>query len=280
MAQEYLWNRFYSGYIYPVKNENLKKVALITGAGRGIGSEIARLLTSSDYSIIIASRTESDLVKLAEDLEMDANHVLIVSEDLSKLDGIERTLEKSLNYFGRIDCLVNNVGGPIGRGNFFEIDENSWFETYELNVMSLVRMAKLIHPVLTKSTCGRIVSVGSATSRQPGYFDPHYSSAKAALANTTKHLANIFAKDGITVNLVTPGPISTEGFFNSFVNTTTSDHESALGEHIARLERDIPLGRLGLPSDVAELVKFLLSEQASWITGSDFVIDGGKTKSI
>ena len=280
MAQEYLWNRFYSGYIYPVKNENPKKVALITGAGRGIGSEIARSLTSRDYAIIIASRTESDLVKLTEELAVDSNSVLIVSEDLSKLDGIERTLEKSLNFFGRIDCLVNNVGGPIGRGNFFEIDDNSWLETFELNVMSLVRMAKLIHPVLSKSTCGRIVSVGSATSRQPGYFDPHYSSAKSALANTTKHLANIFAKDGITVNLVSPGPISTEGFFKSFVNTTSSAHDLALREHIVRLERDIPLGRLGLPSDVAELVNFLLSDQASWITGSEFVIDGGKTKSI
>lgn len=263
-----------------MKNENPKKVALITGAGRGIGSEIARLLTSSDYAIIIASRTESDLLRLTKEIAIDSNHVLIVNEDLSKVDGIERTLEKSLNYFGRIDCLVNNVGGPIGRGNFFEIDDSSWFETFELNVMSLVRMAKLIHPVLTKSTRGRIVSIGSATSRQPGHFDPHYSSAKSALANTTKHLANIFAKDGITVNLVSPGPISTEGFFNSFVNTTSSDHDLALWEHVARLERDIPLGRLGLPSDVAELVKFLLSDQASWITGSDFVIDGGKTKSI
>jgi short-subunit dehydrogenase len=170
-----------------VKNKNPKKVALITGAGRGIGSEIARSLNSSDCAIIIASRTESDLVKLSEELAVDSNCVLIVNEDLSKLDGIERTLEKSLRFFGRIDCLVNNVGGPLGRGNFFELDDNSWFETFELNVMSLVRMARLIHPVLSKSTCGRIVSVGSATSRQPGYFDPHYSSAKSALANTTKH---------------------------------------------------------------------------------------------
>ena len=263
-----------------MKNKNPKKVALITGAGRGVGSEIARSLSSSDCAVIIASRTESDLVKLAEELAVDSNSVLIVNEDLSKLDGIERTIEKSLRFFGRIDCLVNNVGGPLGRGNFFELDDNAWFDTFELNVLSLVRMARLIHPVLSKSTCGRIVSVGSATSRQPGYFDPHYSSAKSALANTTKHLANIFAKNGITVNLVSPGPILTEGFLNSFVNMTDLDHDLALQEHIARLERDIPLGRLGLPSDVVGLVKFLLSDQASWITGSEFVIDGGKTKSI
>jgi len=280
MAQEYVWNRFHSGYIYLVKNINAKKVALVTGAGRGIGSEIARSLSSSDYAVIIASRTESDLVNLAQELAVDSNSVFIVNEDLSKLDGIERTLEKSLGYFGRIDCLVNNVGGPIGRGNFFEIDDNSWYETFEINVMSLVRMARLIHPILSKSNSGRIVSVGSTTSRQPGNFDPHYSSAKSALANTTKYLANIFAKDGITVNLISPGPILTDGFLNSFVNTTNLDHDSAMQEHILRLKKDIPLGRLGLPSDVAGLVNFLLSDQASWITGSEFVIDGGKGRSI
>ncbi|TSA58343.1 MAG: SDR family oxidoreductase [Methylophilaceae bacterium] len=259
------------------------KVVLVTGASRGIGAEIARKLSSQGALLALCSRHMDGLDLLASQNGFNEDNSILIAEDLSEETGVTSCTRLVLERFGRIDALVNNVGGATGRGAFLDVPDNEWIKTFETNVLSLVRLAKILKPHLSHSGQGRIVTISSTTAQEPGQFDPHYSSAKAAVTNLSKHLANIFASDGITVNVISPGPILTDGLIEfmsdiNLKNIASGDKESE--KFLSGMKSRIPLGDLGSTADIASLVSFLLSNDAGWITGSNFRIDGGKNRSI
>jgi len=270
-------------YDYCMEEAFNDRVVLVTGSSRGIGAEIARKLLSQGAKIALCSRNLEGLKLFASQNGFTKDNSIVIDEDLSELAGVETCAQMILERFGRIDALVNNVGGATGRGTFSDVSDSDWIKTFETNVLSLVRLAKILKPHLSRSEHGRIVTISSATAQEPGQFDPHYSSSKAAVTNLSKHLANIYAGDGITVNVISPGPIHTEGlaaFMSELDSVSIGEGEKESEKFTNTMKSRIPLGDLGSPRDVANLVSFLLSKEAGWITGSNFRIDGGKNRGI
>jgi len=259
------------------------QVILVTGASVGIGAAISRKLAERGAMLALCSR---DLIKLndlvSNNIFHDKNFVLI-SQDLGTVNGTEKCAEVILKEFGKIDGIVNNVGGPIGMGRFNELSDENWIDTFNINVMSLVRLSRVLIPYLIKSTTASIVSISSIAAGEPGNTNPHYSSSKASLTNFTKHLANVLAEFNINVNTVSPGTILTPGFMG-FIKMQQSknltDSDSIEKNFKNSHKKNIPLGELGDTEAVASMVAFLLSSEARYITGSNFIIDGGKSRFI
>ncbi len=251
------------------------RVAVVTGASKGIGRAIARELADAGADLVICARGAAALEAVAEQLRASGRAVEAVSADVSTPAGAALVLEHARARFGRVDVLVNNAGRGAPK-RMLELTEDDWHASFELNFMSAVRLSLGCVPLMRQQDGGRIINISSRVGRQPDpYFAP-YAAAKAALINFTKNLANAFSKDGILSNCIVPGLVRTEA-----VEEAARESARATGKTVEEVfaatlaKRPIPAGRLGEPADVAGLVVFLASPRASWITGSTFTVDGG-----
>jgi 3-oxoacyl-[acyl-carrier protein] reductase len=251
------------------------KVALVTGASRGIGRAIARDLAAAGARLVVCARGKAALAAAAADIRDRGHEVEAVPADVSTVSGAQQLLARGRARFGRIDILVNNAGKGSPK-KMLELCEEDWRASFDLNLMSAVRLSLGCVPLMREQGGGRIINISSRVGRQPDpYFAP-YAAAKAALINFTKNLANAFAKDGILCNCVVPGLVRTEAVEEAARTSATATGKTVDEVYAATLQaRPIPLGRLGEPEDVAGLVVFLASERASWITGATFTVDGG-----
>jgi 3-oxoacyl-[acyl-carrier protein] reductase len=259
------------------------RVVLVTGASRGIGEAIAERLTSEGAKVVISARGRGPLFDLAGRLAQTGAEVLPVVADTSTESGIRDCVDSTITHFGRLDTVVHNAGGAIGRGAIETLNDDHWLDTYEANVMSLVRLVRYAREHLARSDLARIISIASTTASEPGSHDPHYSSAKAALISLGKHLSNALAPDGILVNTVAPGPIRTnswERFVDGLADIEDPESRDAGKVFESEMASRIPLGRIGESGDVADIVAFLASSRAAWITGSLFRVDGGKSRGV
>jgi 3-oxoacyl-[acyl-carrier protein] reductase len=259
------------------------RVILVTGASEGIGASISRKLAGLEATLVLCSRDIDKLHNLSKDYIFRDLDLTLISQDLTTSTGVEKCVELLLQKHGRIDVIINNVGGSIGRGIFDDLSDDNWLDTYEINVMSLVRFVRLLKPYLVQSNHARIITISSVTASEPGFENPHYSSSKAALLNLTKHLANSLATFQITVNSVAPGAIRTPSFNDSMqrFNQSRNGKEPSESERVLEdIQSRIPLGTIGDAEVVADMVAFLISDKARWITGSNFRLDGGKNRHI
>jgi 3-oxoacyl-[acyl-carrier protein] reductase len=251
------------------------RVALVTGASKGIGREIALELAAAGADLVINARGRAALDTVAAELRALGRQVEAVAADVATPDGALLPVERARAAFGRVDVLVNNAGRGTPK-RLLDLTEADWHASFELNFMSAVRLALACVPLMRAQGGGRIINISSRVGRQPDpYFAP-YAAAKAALINFTKSLANAFSKDGILSNCVVPGLVRTEAVLEAArasAAATGKSIDEVLAETLRR--RPIPVGRLGEPADVAGLVVFLASPRASWITGSTFTVDGG-----
>jgi NAD(P)-dependent dehydrogenase (short-subunit alcohol dehydrogenase family) len=199
---------------------------------------------------------------------------------VSTPEGAARVLAGAEARFGSVDVLVNNAGKGSPKP-LFELTDDDWRASFELNLMSAVRLCRGAVPRMRARGGGRIINIASRVARQPDpYFAP-YAAAKAALVNFTKALANAVAKDGILCNCVVPGLVRTEAVEEAARQSATATGKTVAQVFAATLaKRPIPVGRMGEPADVAGLVVFLASPRASWITGSTFTVDGGIVPTI
>src|SRR5262245_28199725 len=251
------------------------RVALVTGASKGIGREIALQLADAGADLVICARGAEPLARAAELLRQRGRQVEAIAADVSTSAGCARVLECAQRRFDRLDVLVNNAGQGSPK-NMVDLTDADWQASWDLNCMSAVRLSLGSVPMMRARGGGRIINISSRVGRQPDpYFAP-YAAAKAALINFTKNLANAFSPDGILCNCVVPGLIRTEA-----VEAAARQSAAATGKTVDEVfaatlaKRPIPAGRLGEPADVAGLVVFLASPHASWITGSTFTVDGG-----
>ncbi|WP_213584741.1 SDR family NAD(P)-dependent oxidoreductase [Paenibacillus sp. J2TS4] len=246
------------------------KVAVVTGASRGIGLAIVQELTKSGAHVVAATRRVSGELE-----EWSKTHsVLIVEADAVTEEGARIVMKETAGRFGQIDILVNNIGATDPRQSvgFQEITDAEWMQMVEINLMSVIRSTRAALPYMIKQG-GAIVNIASMIARMPKQSIMANSAVKAAVTNLSKSLAEEFAPQGVRVNTVAPGPTRTA----MWEGVLPQDPEEA--KRFA-LNRGISLGRFAEPHEVAELTVFLASDHAAMITGADYIIDGGLVKTI
>ena len=239
------------------------KVCVVTGSTGGIGREAARLL-AEEGAVVVTSGRRPDGPRVGEALH--------VAGDLSEPGAPEELIRRATAELGPVDCLVNNVGAAY-QARFEELSDAQWEELWQLNVMSAVRAIRAVVPSMRERGTGSIVNVSSTAAKRPSTSMPNYSVTKAALLSLSRLVADLYAKDGIRCNAVTPGPTATEAWLGEggLADQTGGPRDEVL----AKVGAGRPLGRLAEPEEIAAVIVFLCSERASYVTGAAWSADGG-----
>lgn len=245
-------------------NERMdNKVALVTGAGSGIGRSIAKYLAEAGAQVVIIGRTELTLQESAT----QHKNISYMLADITVSTDVKRVLEDIKSKYGRLDVLVNNAGvAPVTP--LVSVDMREFDTTFTTNVRALVDMTQQSLPLLRVSR-GNIINISSTAANRPLANMSIYSASKAAVGALTKAWAKELAPDGIRVNSVAVGPIETPIYDKTELSDTGAD------QHRKAVLKLIPMGYFGLPEDVAAVVLFLASTAAGFVTGSDYGVDGG-----
>ena len=257
-----------------------KKNVLITGGSKGIGRGLVMHFLREGADVLTFARNEESLKVLEGDSEGLPGKLFTISGDALRedfTDLIEGAIDKHLSA---LDVLVNNLGGIREFGDSLEeVSDEQFREAFDLNVMTMVRLVRKLIPRLKESKQPRIITISSISAVQPSWSNPHYSLTKAATVNFSKYLANKLADAKVCVNVVCPGPVKTDLWdmnARDYARKNGITFEEADFEFSRRASEWIPLRRVGKPEDLAGLVGFLASDEASWITGSCFHVSGGK----
>ncbi|CAI2717229.1 SDR family NAD(P)-dependent oxidoreductase [Nitrospina watsonii] len=249
---------------------------LITGAGDGIGRELALAFGKEGARVAGCARTTERLQALEKEIE-GADHMFQYA-DVTQKDDLERFFWFAVEQLDGLDVLINNVGSIGKMAHFFDLTDDDWQAAFDINLLPAVRLCRLAVPELKKSKHPCILNISSIAGNHPGEVFPHYAAMKAGLSNLTVSLAQTLAADGIRVNTVAPGPVWTRSWQQEAEAAAKEEgtHVEEMAEAIRQSTADtVPLKRIGMPADVTGLTLFLASEQASWITGTHFTIDGG-----
>ena len=255
------------------------KTVLITASSMGIGKAVAEMFAEEGCKIVIASRLKENLLSTAAELKEKYNVEPFWSVcDLNKQKDIENTFNAVSSHFGNIDILVNNCGGPVP-GLFQQLEEEDWNNAYEQVLLSAVRFSKLVLPGMMASNWGRIINLTSISVKQPVDNLILSNSLRAGVTGFTKSLSNEIARFNITVNNVAPGMTLTRRLYELAV-VEAKEKGKSHEEILVEMAKRIPLNRLARPEEIASVVVFLASKQASYVTGVTIQVDGGYVKSV
>jgi len=242
------------------------KVALVTGARQGMGKAHALALASQGAKVIVTDIDESECQKVVNEIESQGGEAIALKLDVSSAEEVGRVFDSAVEHFGRLDILVNNAGVFIPKA-FLEITEDEWNKVIDINLKGQFLCAQRAAKEMAKNKWGRIINIASIASGQVGIgmeWGSHYTASKGGVIGLTETLAIELAPLGINVNAVAPGAIDTPML-----------RAGAEEEELKKWVEKIPLKRIGKPEEVSAMVVFLASEEASYITGATFYVDGG-----
>jgi len=244
------------------------KIALVTGASRGIGAATAQILAKRGAKVALAARTVSDLEAVAATIRQNGGEALVVSGSVLDVNQIGNLVKKVIENWKRIDILVNNAGLGTPVSPVEEIREEDWDQTIALNLKSAFLVTRAVVPFMKKQKYGRIVNVSSYAGRNYSLISgPQYTSAKAGLLGFTKHMAAELGPFGICVNAVAPSIVLTA--------RVQAKWAARAEEEQRRILERIPLRRLAQPEEVATVIAFLASDDASYVNGVCIDVNGG-----
>ena len=252
-----------------------ERVAIVGGSSKGLGKATALALAREGASVTICARNESELRKTEMEIARISSQqqVLAIAADISRPDEIKRVSRNTFNRFGRIDILVANLGGPpMGRPS--ELEDDKWTAALETNFLSVVRMCREVILFMKQQQWGRIINLLSIVVKQPSDGLVLSTASRLAVVGYAKTLANELASFNITVNNVLTGSILTDRLTSLF-ETRASELGIGAEEVAKEAIKSIPMGRLGKPEEMGDLVSFLASERAGYITGASIPLDGG-----
>jgi NAD(P)-dependent dehydrogenase (short-subunit alcohol dehydrogenase family) len=242
------------------------RVCVVTGSTDGIGRETARLLAEEGARVVTSGRSEGPGV----------GEALHVPGDLSLPGAPAKLIAATEDEVGPAEALINNVGFAEIR-SFDELTEENWEQVWQLNVMSYVRAIQAVLPGMRERGSGRIVNVSSTAGKRPSIGMPDYSVTKAAVLSLSRLVADLYAKEGILCNAVTPGPTASPAWLadGGLADQTARRSGKGREEVLADVGKGRPLGRLAEPEEIAAVIVFLCSDRASYVTGAAWSVDGG-----
>lgn len=255
------------------------KVGIVTGASQGIGKAIAETLTKEGVNVVICSRSISNLNEASKDIErLTGKKISSIQADLTNQKDIKNLINRTVQMFGKVDILINNTGGPPSM-YFSQISGMDWQHAITQLLMSVINCTHAVLPHMKKQKWGRIINMTSFVAKQPYEGLILSNSIRAGILGLTKTLSNELSKYNILINAVCPGWTLTkrlEELAHSKEEKTGKNYKKIMEEWT----EDIPIRRLAKPEEIANLVTFLASERASYITGNTIQVDGGYIKSI
>jgi 3-oxoacyl-[acyl-carrier protein] reductase len=251
------------------------KIAIVTGSSKGLGFATARALVEEGCRVTICARGRAQLDEAAGQLRRlsgNADRVLAVAADLSIADGVEAVVARTVDMFGGLDILVNNVGVAKGAG-IVDTSDGEWQDAFDQTLFPAVRASRLAVPRMRQRGGGAIVMIASIWGRESG-GRMTYNAVKAAEISLAKAMAQQLARDNIRVNSVAPGSIL---FSGGSWDRRVRDDPDGMREFVTR---ELPFGRFGRPEEVGAVVAFLVSARASWISGASVPVDGCQSRSL
>jgi dehydrogenase/reductase SDR family member 4 len=242
------------------------KVAIVTGASRGIGRAIAELFAKEGASVVICGRKQEPLDQVASELNNLSGRVLPVACHVGRLEDLERLVNRAVREFSKIDILVNNAGTNIAQGPALEMTDAQFDKMVEVNLKSAYRLTRLVAPGMCQRGSGSIINIASIAGLRPQFQSLLYSMTKAALTMLTQSYALELGPRGVRVNAIAPG----------LVETTLSEYYWKDEARFQPLMERQPIKHLGQPIEIAEIALMLASGSASYLTGQTIVVDGGR----
>jgi NAD(P)-dependent dehydrogenase (short-subunit alcohol dehydrogenase family) len=243
------------------------KVAIITGASRGIGQAIAERYAEAGAKVVLSSRKQDGLDVVADGIRAKGGEALAIAAHNGEKAALQNLAKTALDAYGQVDILVNNAATNPHFGTLLEAEDSMWQKTLEVNLMGNVWLTQAVVPSMRTNGGGKIVNIASVNGLRPGRMQGIYSITKAGVISLTQTLAMELGSDNIQVNAIAPGLVKTK-----FARAIW-ENETILNEMIQRT----PAGRIGEPDDIAGIALYLAAPASSFTTGQVFVVDGGVT---